>query len=147
MSFEVVTTQLIVWLLAATIIWFAVCQLVSVFSGWRFLARHYRTGSKFSGTKLPFESGDLDGWSLSQALVLGCGDGGLYLATIAIFRPGHAPLLVPWNDVHAIRQRGRWMDSAVLEFRKALGYKLRISLQTAERLRVLSGGRLELHGA
>lgn len=87
-------------------IWLGVVSLLSLVSGWRGLAGSYRTELAAPKGTLSFRTGRLNGLvNYNSVLSVGAAPGGLYLAVFFLFRPGHAPLLIPWSRVKVKGER------------------------------------------
>ena len=78
--------------------WAFVCWLIAVLDGWQKLANRYEDHQvpddmhRVSSAKLA--------WSgYKNVLKIGSSPRGLHLAVIWLFRPGHRPMCVPWDQV------------------------------------------------
>ena len=81
--------------------WYAIIQLLSWLSGWRTLATAYATATApVAGTLSRMQSGRIGAVSYRNSLNIGITPQGLYLSVLLPFRPGHAPLLIPWQAFH-----------------------------------------------
>ena len=83
--------------------WSLVCGLLALVGGWAGLARRFRTEAE----EPPGAEGGLFGMvgptSYRGVLQVGFAEDGLDLRVMALFRPGHPPLRIPWS---AIRMEG-----------------------------------------
>lgn len=108
--------------------WILVTWIASRASGWSRLGRRFGCSGPFSsaGERLRFASAQIGWGNYSGALELQASASGLFLATIALFRPFHPPLFVPWSEieVHPARRPGvvPW-----LTFRSVPGVRVRFS--------------------
>lgn len=86
--------------------WALICLAIARLTGWSRLSHAYRLTGKFNGRIWWFRSAGFR-WSAgySGSLNLGASPDGLYLAVFPLFRIGHPPLFVPWQDVS--RAEGR----------------------------------------
>ncbi len=107
--------------------WLLVCFFLSRISGWAKLARFYKAAQPFPGRTYALRSGTLNSVQFRGALTLGAGPEGLFLNVLLLFRFGFAPLLIPWDDVAATVQTGRWFSTMELRFRQAPSVVLTIS--------------------
>ena len=73
---------------------------------------------------------------------LGSSYKGLYLAVLFPFRIGHPPLLIPWRDIKAKKEKRLMSNKVVFEFKNGLSRKLEISENAAEELKTGSKGQL-----
>jgi len=81
-------------------LWITVGFIVSLIGGWRSLAERYRTDRVFPAHKRWMQSAQmrfLCGYN--HVLTLASDSNGLYLATFFLFRVGHPPLFIPWNEI------------------------------------------------
>ena len=83
--------------------WCAVVKLISVAGGWSRLATRYPASEPALDHRWPMQSGRFGGLgNYRNVLTVGVGPEGLFLDVMALFRVGHAPLLVPWEDVEVL---------------------------------------------
>ena len=59
-------------------------------------------------------------------------------------RPGHAPLLIPWSDVSAHAEPGRFVRVVVLHFAAEPGVAMRISERLARKLAAETRGAFRI---
>jgi hypothetical protein len=136
--------------LAFAALWSAIIFLVSRMGGWSSLARHYAYGGHFDGFRKRCVTGAMSGGpflgfpcNYGNCLTLGADSHGLYLAVFPIFRPGHAPLFVPWSDISVGPKKGWFTTYADFAFDKVPRLRLRISYLVAREL-VSAAGRADL---
>ncbi|HEY1380157.1 MAG TPA: hypothetical protein VGF55_25370 [Gemmataceae bacterium] len=133
------------WLLALlpalfAVLWCGVLLLIGRMGGWSRLAAAYRHDGRFDGYRTRFASGELRGPLLGLpcnyggCLTLGSNPDGLYLAVLPLFRPGHPPLFIPWQDVTAEVKQGWLTTSTTFAFRRAPAVRLRVAHRLARRL-------------
>lgn len=90
------------FLVGFPLIWIGVCLLASVLSGWRSLASRYRATMPPAGQRISVRYA-LVGFARYRGIVTAhVSPEGLRLSVLKIF-PGHAPLFLPWSDIHDIR--------------------------------------------
>jgi hypothetical protein len=123
-------------------LWLGVLHLLSALGGWRALASRYAAGAMPAGERFAFRSAHLGGVSYGACLRITAGPGGLGLAVLPPFRPGHPPLVVPWPDVRAESERVFLVQRVRLTFAKAPGVTLRVSRRLATELARASRGAL-----
>jgi hypothetical protein len=70
-------------------------------SAWRRLATYYHHPQEFQGEILRFRSAIINFAKYNGILNLGMNRRGLYLVPMAIFRPFHKPILIPWEEIVA----------------------------------------------
>jgi hypothetical protein len=88
-------------LLAITILWCGVVTLISLASGWRALARRFRSQLPFQGPRWRWEAGAMRFARYNNCLIVGADPMGIYLSTMILFRPGHPALFIPWTEIAA----------------------------------------------
>lgn len=116
------------------------CLLLSRFGGWGALARRYAAEVPFQGRRLHFQFAQLGGWvGYNGALTTGADPTGLFLAVWPLFRLGHPPLFVPWDEIRASREQRFFGDVVALRFAAEPGAVVRISQRLADRLARDSG--------
>jgi hypothetical protein len=81
-------------------LWIGVEIGVAQIGGWGELSRFYRSSNPFDGRRWHFRSGRMRMMmSYKNCLTVGSSPEGLYLAVFFLFRIGHPPLFVPWQDI------------------------------------------------
>lgn len=82
------------------LLWVVVGFIVAQISGWAELSRCYRSGNPFEGRRWNFRSGRMRlNMAYNNCLTIGADSEGLYLAVFFLFRSGHPPLFIPWQDI------------------------------------------------
>ena len=78
------------------------CFILWIFSfSWKRLAAQYHHPQEFQGEFLRFRSAIVNSVRYNGVLNLGMNRRGLYLVPMAIFRPFHKPLFIPWEEIVA----------------------------------------------
>ena len=120
------------------LIWSFVCIAISSIGGWRKLAAAYRTSQPFGGKLQRFQTARMRaGARYKGCLNVGASPSGLFLSTYFPFRPGHPPLLVPWQDV-TVRPYAE-AAACELRFKAAPSIPLQLSSQLAAVLEADAG--------
>lgn len=84
--------------------------------GWARFARHYQTDAPPTSRRFRFTSGAVGLSNYNSALHVAIEPEGLHLSVPLPFRPGHPPLLIPWEDIVDVRKRSvLWMTSYALQ--------------------------------
>ena len=123
--------------------WIAVLLLISRITGWSRLAEKYRTYKKPDSKLLRFVQVNWGSSLMSGNIyTLGSSYKGLYLAVLFPFRIGHPPLLIPWRDINATKEKRFMSNKVVFEFKNGLSRPLEISENTAENIKEGSKGQL-----
>ena len=123
----------------------AIVWALAYLGGWHRLARQYKARSAFVGRRLRFQSLQLRGWCGYNGCVrAGADPFHLSLALWPILRLGHPPLLIPWSDVSARAESGRFIRVVVLHFAAEPGVAMRISERLAKKLAAESRGAFEI---
>jgi hypothetical protein len=120
------------------VLWFAICELLAFVGGWRRLAEHYPHSGPAPAETARFRSGRVGWVNYNNCLIVGAAPTGLYLSVLLPFRPGHAPLLIPWNDVRA-EPEGGWLKRVRLQFSRAPSVGFRLSGEHPEIIRLACG--------
>lgn len=101
-------------LVAIPVIWCATTVLVGWLTGWARLARAYPHQPQREGQRFRFQTIHMaHKGGYGSCVAFGATPFGLHLSILALFRPGHPPIFVPWSDVAARRKDGA---RVVLEF-------------------------------
>jgi hypothetical protein len=127
-------------LLGWVLFWSAICYLIATISGWRLLAKRFcYQGPEYGGTKWSWQSGRMRGANYNGCLVLGADSSALFLKVFPLFRCGHPPLLVPWNEVTVSTVKVWFLDRAELRLGSTEQISLRIQPTLAARLQAAAG--------
>jgi hypothetical protein len=114
--------------------WCFILWIISLTGGWRKLAAHYRHLGDLQGQILRFQSARLNWSNYSNILRIGLSEHGLYLSLMALFRPFHPPLFIPWEEIEAEPfQRALWRGYQ-LHFRAVPGVTLDLYLETFQHI-------------
>jgi hypothetical protein len=122
-------------------LWLIVATVISLLGGWYALAKSFRATHPFSGPSWGWQSGRMRLLAnYNHCLRLGASAGGLYLATLFLFRFMHPPLLLPWSEIK-VRRTKSWLFGEYVTF--TLGHEqaipLRIRGRVADKLRPAAG--------
>lgn len=114
--------------------------LIGRISGWATLANVYRATWEFLGPTWKFQSGQLR-WRMgyNNCLTLGANESGLYLSVFFLFRIGHPPLFIPWEDITVAAQKGFLGNHMEFRFKQVQNVPLRVSIPLGEKLLKESG--------
>ncbi len=140
MQFEYWIVPLVV--LGFVAFWSFVVWLIAAFGGWSRLAKHYRDFDNYYGRKLRGKSGRLNASSYSGILIFGADFTGMYLAVNFMFRIGHPPLFIPWNDIQIEEQQRIFMKYTTLTFAQVPKVKLAIPSRVWAQVEDLKTGNL-----
>jgi hypothetical protein len=107
-------------IVAFILFWVSIVLVIGVLSGWRSLAKHYRSDVVFTGSWRGIRRARL-GFSAYKggALRAGADPMGLHLAPAAVFRPGHPPLFIPWSEIQHHAAEGFFGRAVVFTFARA----------------------------
>ena len=81
------------------LIWSGVIFLLAWISGWRRLARTYRSATAPSGQAIGGFWAMIGPVSYRGVLTIRAAPAGLFLSVMVLFRLGHPPLLIPWSVI------------------------------------------------
>jgi hypothetical protein len=131
--------QLFLFILPA-LLFIAVSLLISVIGGWRSLASAYLLSDPFPAGRWWFQSARMRfGLAYNGCLIVGADQRGLYISIFFLFRIGHPPLFIPWQDVSISFGRSKWFGGVTLRFKNEPQVPFRISETLAKRLRAVAG--------
>jgi hypothetical protein len=116
-------------------LWIIVCLFIGFVSGWSSLTQRFKSDTALYGeikTAGPlFYSVYMRFWSHYSGVVrLAAAEDALYLSILILFRAGHPPLRVPWNEIKFDRTQFLLRRLVVL----TLGNEERIPLRISERM-------------
>lgn len=115
--------------------WIMISIVISRVSGWASLADIYHHADHFNGYRWRFQSAGMR-WMMSynNCLTIGSNERGLYLSIFLIFRFGHPPLFIPWNDISITNKKGLLFKYIEFRFLRFPSLFLRINKRMAERI-------------
>lgn len=121
------------------VMWAFLSVLIAHIGGWSQLSEYYRTDQPFSGKIRRWQSGSMRwGTNYGNCLNIGANSEGLYLSVMFLFRTGHPPLFIPWEDI-SVEERTTWgiFRTIRLTFSKAprhtTGYQPEVRRQDKDR--------------
>ena len=127
------TWPFLLFIPAFAALWCVVCFVIGAIGGWRSLAERYALdASLFRGKTWRMRSGRMGLARYNGILTLGADARGLYLAVFALFRPGHAPLSIPWEDIEIRERSGFLMRYLDFSFRHHPGVRLSVPQRLGE---------------
>ncbi len=90
--------------------WFLIMHWISILGGWRRFAEVYASESEFAGTKKYFQSALLHHIPLlpasySNMISIGANQSGVYFGVLILFRPGHEPFFIPFEELEGQERR------------------------------------------
>ena len=81
--------------------------MVSYASGWRILSEKYSSTGEVEGRRFRFRAAKFDNLSYYRGvLFITVNEHGLGLSVFFLFRPGHHPLFLPWENFRVVTERG-----------------------------------------
>ena len=110
------TPQILLLMLPFFFYWpLAVIGILSAIGGWPRLARQFRAPENFqSGQLFRWQSAQVGIVSSNNILKVRVAEEGLHLSLPWLFSFMHPPLLIPWTEIKAARQRKLFFRSALL---------------------------------
>ena len=122
--------------------WVIACLGIGRMSGWAALAAEFRLEGDFEGQKWGWQSAAMRAMCrYGNCLTLGVNQRGLYMRVQPILRIGHAPLLVPWEQIQCASRKVMGIELVQLTLGREQQIPLLVRPATAERLRTAAGGR------
>jgi hypothetical protein len=76
-----------------------------VIGGWAALAKRYRATNAPPGKQFSFQSAQLGMANYGSCLTIVVSADGLYLSVFPPFRFGHPPILIPWAEIHNLKEK------------------------------------------
>ena len=124
--------------------WILISGAVAALSGWKTLAEAYPLLSEPTGEKLRFQTATMR-WSSNYTGIvhMSANSQGLVLSVFVLFRPGHAPMFIPWEDIRT-EVRAGLIPSVTLRFARKPKVPFIISKALGERLAGMSGGQFKI---
>ena len=132
----------IIFVPAFAAFWIAIGYLISAMGGWQSLgARYADDAGRFAGQRWYMQSGAMR-WTThyNNVLTIGADSRGMYLAVLFLFRGGHPPLYIPWDEIEISEQKGWVFSYVVFTFKSVPGVNLRVSRKLGLRV-AREGGR------
>ena len=114
--------------------WSFVCLVLGLVSGWMGLGSRYRTQAPEPGFSVTAGHAGLGLVGYGFTLQLGAAADGLDLRLMPLFRPGHPPLRIPWDQVQAEGAAFSLIGRAVKLRLGEGGPVLRVSAETWEQV-------------
>jgi TPR repeat protein len=115
--------------------WCLVGFSLAQIGGWASLAAEYPTTQPFEGKVFRGLAGQFGVARYSGILNIGANREGLYLSVLFIFRVGHPPLFVRWEDITASVQKGFNHDMVAMEFSKVPGVVMKLRQKDVMKLK------------
>ena len=116
--------------------------LASLMGGWRKVARAYPYQEPLSPNCLNWQSGNMRfGTRYNIVLKLCADDLGLYPSLFFLFRPGHPPFFVPWEEIRAVEKSYFLNRMVELRFERTPEIPFRLFKDGADKLVNISDGR------
>lgn len=94
-------------------VWFLACKAISSLSGWRRLAAQYPARGEPKGRRFWMQSGRVGKAFYKNCLIIDSASDGLYLRMLFVFRPGHPPIFIPWEEIEIKESTGLWIFASV----------------------------------
>ncbi|WP_429884729.1 hypothetical protein [Geoalkalibacter halelectricus] len=128
------------WLVLGLLAWFVLCHGVARFGGWTKLSGPYSLLGGFSGRRLFLQTILLErGVRYGNTMTLGVSHQGLYLAPLFVLRPGHPPLLIPWEEISVEDKKGFFGHTLEMRFSRVPGVTLTLGYATGKQLAEWAG--------
>lgn len=133
-----VITYLLVFTVAFSLFWLSIIWLIAQLSGWRQLAEVYPERPLQFPTCWKWQSIVLRwGSSYSGVLTVCADENGVTIVPMWLFRIGHAPLTIPWEDITVIKNS----YSVKLQLQQMPTLSVKISPKLATKWVDLTNGR------
>jgi hypothetical protein len=121
--------------IASLLVWLLADQIFALLSGWRFLARHYRSVSvDRAGRYWRFKTGRVGLVRYGLSLTFGASERGVSVTPLPVLRMAHAPLFIPWSDLVVVTRREAFIARTILKTRLAPRVKIEMSTRLWKQL-------------
>lgn len=122
--------------------WIAVCFAISYCGGWWALSNSYPSAAGEIKKRWSFQSGMMRMMTgYGGCLNFGATERSLVLSILLLFRPGHRPLHIPWEDIEMDRYTPWLMTPRIrLRFKKVPGIPLIIRERLAKEISKANAG-------
>lgn len=122
--------------------WCLVCFVISLFSGWLTLARRFgKQTEPYGDTKSArpfFYTVYMRFWCHYNSVIrITVAEDAVYLSVIFLFRVGHSPLRIPWNEIRISETKWFFRGCIVLTCGEPERIPVRISVRMARNLGIL----------
>jgi len=126
--------------LSGILLWVFISLLIGTLSGWLALGEEFaRRADPLGPTRTAgplFYAVYMRYWCHYSGVVrVTAAEDALYLSVLALFRAGHPPLRIPWDEIEMSRTTFSWQSYVMLR----LGKKRRIPLRISERMAAAIG--------
>jgi len=120
--------------------WIVICFGISLIGGWHKMGRVYAAEQPFQGESWSFQDAGLRYFtSYHNVLKIGANPEGLSLAVFPLFRAGHPPLFIPWQDISVLPGMSLWVPIYKFEFRQVPDVPLRLREKLAMQIKGAAG--------
>lgn len=144
MNNETTTIVLIIlgFFIVFPLFWSAIVFLISRLGGWGSMAEAYPYREPLIVQCFSLQSAILRLASNYNAVLKICADEqGLYFSVMFLFRPGHAPFFVPWEEITGTQKQYFLYPVVDLRFQRTPNLPFRVYKRTADKLVEVANGR------
>ena len=144
MNEETVTLILIIsgFFVVFPLFWSTIAFLLSRIGGWGSMAEAYPYREPLIVQCFSLQSAILRLATNYNAVLKICADEqGLYFSVMFLFRPGHAPFFVPWEEISGTKKQYFLYPVVDLRFQRTPNLPFRVYKRTADRLVEVANGR------
>ena len=144
MNSETVTIILAIlaFFIVFPLFWSGVVFFISRLGGWGSMAEAYTYHEPHSAQCFSGQSAILRLSSSYRGVLKICADDeGLYFSVMFLFRPGHSPFFVPWEEVRGTRKTYFFFPIVDLRFQRTPDIPFRLYKHTADKLVAVANGR------
>ena len=122
--------------------WATVVFLISRIGGWGSMAEAYTYREPHAATCFSMQSAILRLASNYNGVLKICADSeGVYFSVMFLFRPGHSPFFVPWEEITGTKKIYFLYPVVDLRFQRTPNLPFRLYKRTADRLVDVANGR------
>ena len=121
-------------------LWIAISCILSAIGGWFELGRAYRAVKPFQGNRWHFQDAYLRLLtSYKGSVTVGANAEGLYTSVFLLFRIGHPPLFIPWEDISVRPGKCLWVRVYKFEFRQVSSVRLQLKEKLGKKIQIAAG--------
>jgi hypothetical protein len=144
MNNEILTTTLIIlgFFVIFPLFWSAIVFLISRIGGWGSMAESYPYREPLAANCFSLQSAILRFSSSYNGVLKICADEqGVYFSVLFLFRPGHSPFFVPWEEITGTKKIYTFYPVVDLRFQRTPNLPFRLYKRSADRLVEAANGR------
>ena len=144
MNTEIATTifAILAFVIVFPLFWSVIVFLLSRLGGWGSMAEAYPSREPRSAQCFSLQSAILRFTTNYRGVLKICADEeGVYFSVLFLFRPGHTPFFVPWEEISGTKKNYFIINMVELRFQRTPNIPIRLYKPMADRLVSVANGR------